>query len=123
MRRNRRSSKVVRCWSSKVLMRHTNPYTYTTALAYINTTKAHIRFLLADFVPQTTQQIVVVPPILEYFYPQLKKDLSPGKLFEISPRFAADLFEHRAALADQDTLLRITLHVDICADISQGRAA
>src|SRR5215467_13924153 len=66
---------------------------------------------------ELTQGFVVATPVPAHLHRQVQVDLDPEESLEIPARRRPDSLEHRPALTDEDTLLRVLLDEDPRSDI------
>ncbi len=70
-------------------------------------------FILLD-IAERLELVLTVSPIRLHFHKKLKIDTLPEELLNIFTGFHTHFFDHRTLMAYDDTLLRITLHIDHC---------
>src|SRR5262249_47366196 len=71
---------------------------------------------------ELAQGALVRPPLVAHPHRQLEEHLDAEEPFQVLARRGADLLEGRAALADEDALLRVVLHEDARSDVQTLRA-
>src|SRR5205085_10217073 len=62
---------------------------------------------------------LVVAPVLAHFDEEAQKDVATEQLFNVAARTGADLFQARAAFADDDGAMRRPFDIDQTVDARQ----